>query len=553
MGIYFGSLDVSGVNINAHDSNDAAIYINNFTPVITGLKITGGSHNFYNNQGGAIYSIDNIDLIDTSMLFKNNYNVYGTGGAISTSKNLTISGEKTNIHFWDNSSNGPGGAIFCNSLKINNNGGYIDFCGNKTISNGGAIYSKGEPRRESGFTKQSISFIDANIRFCKNKAIEMEDSAGGAIYTGGTLNITGKNTNLHFLDNSSVNGGAIYGKSEIYIITDGSGYIDFCGNNSSDGSGGAVMATSITLRDTSMTFRNNSSDGDGGAIYSTDLIIDGSNTNLQFLDNFGYRGGAIYVSNYLTINTNGNGYIDFCGNYAEGSGQLLGTNIGDAGGAIYTDGLGEIYISNTHIQFRNSNNNVIVSNYIQFRGGTYEFLNNHLHKNYSLIIGNKLEIYDQYNNSRNSTKLYFTNNSTYNSLIHINEFSTTEACGAENVHVPGCYNIYNFYNNHSIENKGIIYFRDRLFLVGGIWDFSNNIAGDRPNTTTIYGEPMSSSSILIRYADISFDTTFETSNCTADVSNSGNAFNFYKIDDRTIIRTGIAANAIYANRHNPSI
>lgn len=99
VGIYFGSLDVSGVNINAHDSNDAAIYIRNFTPVFTGLKITGGSHNFYNNRGGirgggAIYSIDNIDLIDTSMLFKNNYNVYGEGGAISTSKNLTISGKK---------------------------------------------------------------------------------------------------------------------------------------------------------------------------------------------------------------------------------------------------------------------------------------------------------------------------------------------------------------------------------------------------------------------------------------------------------------------------
>ena len=186
-GVWFNNLTISGVNIIAHDISNIAILVNNR------LVINRGSHSFYDNSGlGAIQAYRDISLIDASITFRNNSSVQGgaifaygaltiqntgggsldfcgnnalssgnggaiaindqnislidaritfrsnhsnVGGAIYGDANLTISGSKTNLKFYDNSAWFGGGAIYTGlggSLTIQNtSGGSLDFSNNQ--------------------------------------------------------------------------------------------------------------------------------------------------------------------------------------------------------------------------------------------------------------------------------------------------------------------------------------------------------------------------------------------------------------------------------------
>ena len=95
-------------------------------------------------------------------------------------------------------------------------------------------------------------------------------------------------------------------------------------------------------------------------------------------------------------------------------------------------------------------------------------------------------------------------------------------------------------------------------MAGGYWDFSNNKISDTSNITTIYGYPflIKKPTISIRFANISYDTTFITYRCSADVSNIGlkKQSQEYKYYNYSIYNTlefsGQAAIEISANRSN---
>ena len=196
------------------------------TSSLTIQNTGGGSLNFCGNyaftMGGAIYMSDNISLIDASITFRNNHVVPDSGaititdnislidasitfrsnnvsrfgganrfgGAIYSRGNLTISGPMTNLKFYDNSLVGDGGAIFADSLTIQNtSGGSLDFCGNQAnYANGGAICIQSD-----------ISLIDASITFRNNSA----GVTGAAISAGlgGSLTIQTSSGSLVFSNN----------------------------------------------------------------------------------------------------------------------------------------------------------------------------------------------------------------------------------------------------------------------------------------------------------------------------------------------------------------
>ena len=108
--ISLNKLDICGVNLSIHDSSSSQSALT----CASGLIIREGIHSFYNNrtsgEGGAISSGNNMHLIDASITFRHNYSNQD-GGAIYTEESLTVTGDKTNLIFYDNSAVGVGGAI----------------------------------------------------------------------------------------------------------------------------------------------------------------------------------------------------------------------------------------------------------------------------------------------------------------------------------------------------------------------------------------------------------------------------------------------------------
>ncbi len=280
------------------------------------------------------------------------------------------------------------------------------------------------------------------------------------------------------------------------------------------------------------------------------LIITGQNTHLRLWDNRSFDAGGAINADGLIINDGAN--VDFCGNYSDTSN----------GGAIYSSA--NISFIDSSISFRN---NYSISGWggaiyqssgeLLFQAGTYEFLSNKTLNNYSpgsVIKGDKIRVSETYY----KTTLKFINNSGGGDTIWVNSLDTSQACLSVS-NEPGCSNTYKFYGNTS-SSGGIIGFRDNLYMAGGYWDFSNNKISDTSNITTIYGYPLviKKPTISIRYANISFDTTFITYSCSADVSNIGlrtkppptihQKYYNYKLYN-TLEFSGQAAIEISANRY----
>ena len=140
-------------------------------------------------------------------------------GAISTRKNLTITGGSGNITFSGNSASIYGGAIYTpGNLTITGGSGNITFSGNSAKIKGGAIYISGNHSNCGGGAIYScngsinIRAGTGGIEFVNNHA----DSNGGAIYTDSVANITltAAEGNITFSGNTA---GSNKASNSIYI------------------------------------------------------------------------------------------------------------------------------------------------------------------------------------------------------------------------------------------------------------------------------------------------------------------------------------------------
>ena len=254
---------------NSASEKGGAIYIDSGTVEVGGS--TGSS------------SADNTSFSDNSS---------NQGGAIYlNSGTLNI---ENKISFSGNSSSQGGGAIYVNSGAVTINDflfGPIMFTGNSS-SRGGAIYLNG------GTT---LAVKSSNYALVRNRA----DGSGGAIYSNGA-NVTLSRSDFRFVDaslgfNSAVTGSAIYSAGGQLSIDGGE-----INNNSSSGSGGAIVVSDIKPPAPAMItrsyFHDNSAGGNGGAIYA----LNGSTLNLSANtftnDRASGLGGSVYADTLSNLN-----------------------------------------------------------------------------------------------------------------------------------------------------------------------------------------------------------------------------------------------------------
>lgn len=292
--------------------------------------------------GGAMHGI--IYSLAGNLLFeKNEINTelfYSRGGAISSSTDgfsnasslsasvsFTSTKASEKIIFSENRSK-QGGAIYSSGSLISSSESHIEFLRN-SASAGGAIYSTGNScfSGKTVFDGNSGSAIytTGNLEFSESSETIFRNNigtVGSAIYVRGATKVI-LSGNLSFLDNVSVqNGGAIYTEgsiecagNETNVIFDGNKYgsdsaswmnndISLASSTSSmairDAGtydfGGGILATaggSLSIDEANVTFRATSSTAIGG----TTTVSGGATVCVE--------AGATFTTNALTIGSSG--------------------------------------------------------------------------------------------------------------------------------------------------------------------------------------------------------------------------------------------------------
>ena len=232
------------------------------------------------------------------------------------------------------------------------------FDGNKATGDGGAVKVNGGKAEFTGETK-----------FQNNSAPEN----GGGLYAANGADV--KFSAATFTGNSAKNGGAIYVNSGVLTLPEG---VKLTANNATDSGGAVALGPTATVRfgnkevarnhaknggavhaptgsklefTSDFSFANNSAD-EGGAVYAQALTLDPESHKLTFDNNRSRgKGGAVYVSDSVTVNGN----VTFQNNGADGSGGMGGAvysakdvttqkaaftrnTAGGSGGAVYAEG-----------------------------------------------------------------------------------------------------------------------------------------------------------------------------------------------------------------------
>ena len=353
----------------------------------------------------------------------------------------------------------------CNGaiLYIDNKSSNIDLSNNM-------LFSKNNTNDGVIKTTSNTYLYDASMIFTKNTS--NTSNSNGIINNFKMLQIYGNNTNLQFLDNSNISthigGGAIKTKN---LIIDGikNQSIDFCGNNAS--SGGAIASESVTIIDSSITFRNNHAKNN--------------------------RGGAINVIDISFINST----LYFNGNIAaEYGGAINSTNVTFYGGNY------------------NYSNNII--DIVDIGRGAAIAANKILIDNSSVITN--LSFIDNSGFNVLDVSLFDTSLACPNTI----------ARGCSNIYNFRNNNSTSVYKQLY---GGLVAFNNRFFIAGGIWDFSNNKHDNNNSVTFFnsLSNKKSVSVLGIRYADISFDISLAITTKNLDVRNSSIRYYDYKLDRRT--------------------
>lgn len=215
------------------------------------------------------------------------------------------------------------------------NGWVLTLGGNKVQDAGGSVFFKGiwdgDKRLASRFRDFLLLGINGNT---------VSGANGGAIASerGAALEIR-DNIEVGMSGNSASNGGAIYVRSEGdsgggwfgSLTLSGNGDMLFDGNTATNGYGGALYCTAITISDNkgTLTFSDNKSQEGGGAIAvetkgfgSLDFVHIDDNNKVVFSGNSAARGGgAIRADGTGKLEITGNAYVAFTDNKVTQSGS----------------------------------------------------------------------------------------------------------------------------------------------------------------------------------------------------------------------------------------
>ena len=218
-----------------------------------------------NTHGGAIYSAQSIEIEECTM--SNNGASYGACVAVSGNGKIAVVKGGT---FQNNAAAGNGGAIQVENgayLEINDDGVLTtNFLNNTAVIYGGALDI--ETNIKKGETNVIKNAVFKGNQSAYGGAVEVyggADRTTKANFNNCTFGGTGDGeANQSTGDGDGVGGGAFFLEEDVYVVINGSNFI----NNSAKKLGGAVFGF-----------------GDAHAIIN----------NSKFIGNHGYTGGAIYT------------------------------------------------------------------------------------------------------------------------------------------------------------------------------------------------------------------------------------------------------------------
>ncbi|MGL6193905.1 MAG: hypothetical protein ACRC2T_03690, partial [Thermoguttaceae bacterium] len=252
----------------------------------------------------------------------------------------------------------------------------------------------------------------------------------------GSINLKAENnTNLKLsgfvmADNISNKDGAVLSAQKVTLSGDGS--IEFAGNTSQKGNGGAIAADIVEIKGGDNVFRGNytktGSGGSGGAVYGDTSVLVSGGTNTFSANQSAMQGGAIFAGTDLKITDgtnifsgnsaiknggaiNSRSYLEVSGgtnyfikNNAKGDGS---SSINGKGGAVYVEQSALFRASSGNIMFQgNVDNDAVHDDGI----ANAIYMHNHLdaaHPSNSLTLAatgeNSLLFYDPITSRRKNT------------------------------------------------------------------------------------------------------------------------------------------------------
>ncbi|BAE81505.1 polymorphic outer membrane protein [Chlamydia felis Fe/C-56] len=207
------------------------------------------------------------------------------GGAIFSTENVAIE-KNFRVIFYQNSAISPGssnqnnlgGAISATNFVASFNDNEVNFTSNIAIQSGGAIYSSGSCR---------LCDNSASLLFDNNQTVNM-NGGGGAIHAP-TLELSNNTGTIHFINNQSSAGGAIFTQRSTRITENHAPILFFCNSaygTTDRGNGGVISSPSIVIENNTqpIVFARNSAPHAGGALAYTHLTIQ-NNGPIYFLNN----------------------------------------------------------------------------------------------------------------------------------------------------------------------------------------------------------------------------------------------------------------------------
>lgn len=313
---------------------------------------------YSSENGGAIFTINNLNILNSTFINNSAYN----GGAIcfkDATANITING-----YFEGNTAERGGGAIYVQGESRNSIFASEFYNNTAKAASGGAIFFyklvegnifESTFRHNYALYGAGIFFYNKanNNRFRSDFRFNIAKSCGGAMFFYNTSNnnnfsgyfinnsalgkvdpengnggaITFKNTstnsifNCDFVNNTAaLNGGGVNYRQTPYNITFNSNFI----NNKAENGGGVNFFETFENVVFNGQFRCNNASY-GGAIATTNGVIE----NTSFIENRAETGGAIYFDD--------NGAVINC----EFDSNEISDNYGD-GGAVYFNNEGSI-------------------------------------------------------------------------------------------------------------------------------------------------------------------------------------------------------------------
>ena len=338
--------------------------------------------NFIDNNaenGGGIYAETNCKITSegsSNMTFNSNTAVHGAGVYLVSNSYLFIK-ESSKMMILENKATENGGAIYSQTnsqILFGSNSSII--LSNNTATQGGAIYSiydsnvifqspvtvtfnQNEASRYGGSLYLEYSTVksegDSTVTHYKCKA---SNGYGGAIYcTDNSVVLIQEVSNVTFIKNTAIDGGALYLQFESSIVFHNNSLATF-NNNMATTSGGAIHfeadSQGIFGGTASLSFCSNSATKSGGALYL-------SNNALLSFEQFFDDGNSIRAANMFSKNSAETGGAIFLMNseieFDNNSVTFDKNTARQDGGAIYSDQSNLNFINDCNIKFSNNRAN----------------------------------------------------------------------------------------------------------------------------------------------------------------------------------------------------